>query len=168
MRSRILWIGLILTCMSGCGDRDAGLRMRKVDLAQEWFRGIYGSDPGVVDKFAADDVYVTYPIFKTLFDTPVVRGKDAVKELAVGFAESWKDTEIEYHETIVQDDRVVLVWSFKGRNVASIREGVEPTNEIHSWGGITLIRFNKDGKIVAEIGEESEPGPMGRISAAGL
>lgn len=138
--------------------------MQYTDIAHEWFRGIYGSDPTVVDRFAADDVFVTYPIFQTLFKTPVVRGKDAVRELAVGFAERWKETEIEYHETVVHGDHVVLLWSFKGRNVGSAREGVEPTNEIHSWGGITLIRFNADGKIVAEIGEESEPGPIGRLS----
>lgn len=140
--------------------------MQHSDIAHEWFRGIYGSDPTVVDRFAADDVFVTYPIFKTLFNTPVVRGKQEVKELAVGFAERWTETAIEYHETIVQDDRVVLVWSFRGRNVGSARAGVEPTNEVHSWGGITLIRFNSDGKIAAEIGEESEPGPMGRLLTA--
>jgi len=139
--------------------------MQYSDIAHEWFNGIYGSDPTVVDRFAADDVFVTYPIFKTLYNTPVVRGKQAVRELAVGFGEMWKETEIEYHETIVQGNLVVLVWSFKGRDVGSAREGAEASNEIRSWGGITLIRFDSDGKIAAEIGEESEPGPMGRLSS---
>lgn len=150
--------------LAGCGSKEFTVDRERTETAQEWFRGIYGSDPDVVDRLAAEDVYVTYPIFNALFKTPVVRGKQAVKELAVGFAKRWKETEIEYHETIIQGDQVVLLWSFRGRNVGSAREGVEPTNEIHSWGGITLIRFNADGKIVAEIGEESEPGPIGRLS----
>ena len=58
-----------------------------------------------------------------------------------------------FHETIVQDNRVVLIWSFRGRNVGSPRKDVQPTNEIQSWGGITLIRVNESGKIEAEIGE---------------
>lgn len=142
--------------------------MQKTKLAKEWFQGIYGSDSKVVDRLAADDVFVTYPIFKTLFNTSVVRGKQAVKKFAIGFGEIWKETEIQYHETIIQGNQVVLVWSFKGRNVASISEGVKPTNEIHSWGGITLIRFNKNGMIEAEIGEESEPGPIGRLLSVEL
>ena len=138
----------------------------QVDLAQQWLRGVYGSDPSVVDKLAAKDVISSYPVFQKLFGKPLKSGRDAVKDFASGFCQRWKETEVTFHETIVQDDQVVLIWSFKGRNVGSPREDVEPTNEIHSWGGITLIRFNDEGKIVAEIGEESEPGPIGRLSTS--
>jgi len=58
----------------------------------------------------------------------VACGKQAVDELAVNFGERWKDAEIESHETIIQGDRVVPLWSFKGRSVSAVREGVEPTN----------------------------------------
>jgi hypothetical protein len=44
---------------------------------------------------------------------------------------------------------------------------VTPTNEEHSWGGITLYRFDEEGKIVAEIGEESAPGPLERVGDVG-
>ena len=33
----------------------------------------------------------------------------------------------------------------------------------YSWGGITLFHFNESGKIIAEIGEESSPGPFERL-----
>ena len=88
-----------------------------------------------------------------------------MKNFASGFCQRWKDTDITISETIVQDCQVVLVWSFKGRNVASARVDVKPTNEVHEWGGITLIRFDENGKIVAEIGEESEPGPLRRVKS---
>jgi hypothetical protein len=32
---------------------------------------------------------------------------------------------------------------------------------------VTLFRFDQAGKIVAEVGEESEPGPMGRLEGQG-
>jgi hypothetical protein len=59
---------------------------------------------------------------------------------------------------------VVLLWSFRARNVDSGPQGGPPTNEEHVWGGITLIRFDGSGKIVAEIGEESAPGPLERLA----
>lgn len=148
-------------------DLSTGSTMNYITLAQRWFRGVYGLDPSVVDELAAEDVIASYPIFQELFGQPVISGQEAVKGFAVGFGQRWVETEVTFHETIVQDDQVVLIWSFKGRNVGAARADIKPTNEIHEWGGITLIRFNSKGKIVAEIGEESEPGPIGRVSSDG-
>ena len=64
---------------------------------------------------------------------------------------------------MVEGNRVVLVWSFRARNVGSVRPGEPPIHREQSWGGITLIRFDNAGKIVAEIGEESAPGPEARL-----
>ncbi len=139
--------------------------MQKTETAKRWLRGVYGADPAVVDELGSEDVLITYPIFASLFGTPILRGNRAVKEFAVGFHDRWSEIEVVFHETIAEGNRVVLMWSFKGRNVGAARKDSEPTNEIHRWGGITLIRFNDQGKISAEIGEESEPGPMERLSA---
>ena len=135
-----------------------------VAQAQAWLRGVYGLDPAVVDELGADDVIVSYPIFEKIFGHSVIKGQDAVRRFAVGFGQRWAEPEVTFHTTIAQDDQVVLVWSFKARNVGSAQADVQASNELHEWGGITLIRFNDAGKIVAEIGEESEPGPMGRLS----
>lgn len=139
---------------------------QQADFAQQWIRGVYGSNPTVVNELAAEDVVISYPIFQKLFGKPALRGKAAAKKFAGGFCQRWKETRVTFHETIVQDARVVLVWSFRGRNVDSARDGVKPTGQIHEWGGITVIRFDDEGKIIAEIGEESEPGPMGRLSSS--
>ena len=55
------------------------------------------------------------------------------------------------------------MWNFQGRNISSPRPDIQPNGNVENWSGITLIRFNKDGKIVAEIGEESEPRPLKRL-----
>jgi hypothetical protein len=143
-----------------------GVNMEYSEIARRWFRGVYESDPTVVSELAAKDIVISYPIFQKLFGKPALRGKEAAKGFASGFSQRWTETEVTFHETVVKDSQVFLVWSFKGRNVGCVRDDTEPTREIHEWGGITLIRFNDEGKIVAEIGEESEPGPMGRLNTA--
>ena len=88
---------------------------------------------------------------------------ESLKEFIVRFGQRWAEPEFEFHETVSDADRVVLVWSFAARRIASQRPGEPAPNDIHRWGGITLYRFDGRGKIVAEIGEESEPGPIGRL-----
>lgn len=53
---------------------------------------------------------------------------------------------------------MVLVWSFSARDTEA-----EAGEAGSAWGGISLFRFDAEGKITAEIGEESSPGPMGRL-----
>ncbi len=141
--------------------------MEYVDIAKRWLRGVFGADPSVVDDLAAEDVIISYPIFQKLFGQPAIRSRAAVKQFAVGFKQRWKEIEVSFHETVAQGSHVVLVWSFRGRNVGTARDDMEPTNEFHEWGGMTLIRFDSDGRIAVEIGEESTPGPIGRLHAAG-
>jgi hypothetical protein len=116
---------------------------------------------------AGDDIVVSYPIFEKLFNTSAIRGREAVKDFATGFCERWEGARVTIHEAVVEKDRVVLVWSFRARNVGSAQPDVAPTNQEHSWGGITLYRFDGEGKIVAEIGEESAPGPVERVGDVG-
>ena len=78
----------------------------------------------------------------------------------MNFSKRWKNAEVTIHEEIAEGNRVVLLWSFKADQVSN--------NQPSSWGGITILRFNKAGKIVAEIGEESEPGPQARLSATDI
>jgi ketosteroid isomerase-like protein len=130
-------------------------------LAERYFRGVYGCDAAVVDDLASDDIVVTYPVFATIFGKPALRGREAVKAFALRFCQKWTGAHIELHDAISDADRVVLLWSFSARDTAS-----EPPGQEHSWGGITLLRFDQHGKVVAEIGEESEPGPMGRLESS--
>ncbi|TFG51016.1 MAG: DUF4440 domain-containing protein [Gemmatimonadales bacterium] len=135
--------------------------------AERFFRGMYGGDPSVVDDLAADDIVISYPIFQSIFGKPTLRGRQAVKEFAGGFGKRWADPQISIEDVIGEADRVVLRWSYRARDVGSRPGGPPPTNQAHGWGGITIYRFDKTGKIVAEVGEESDPIPVQRIGAGG-
>ena len=123
--------------------------------AERYFRAVYEGKTSEVEVLADVEIISSYPIFKKLFNTNSIRGLEAVKKFASGFSSRWLGTQITIHEAVVDGNSVVLIWGFQGRN--------ESTNQQHSWGGITLFRFNAAGKIVAEIGEESEPGPIERV-----
>lgn len=161
---RYVSISGLLVCLVACRGPGEDVTAVRIATAERFFRGVYGCDSSVVDELASDDVVVSYPIFKTIFATSSIRGRAAVRKFASGFCERWAEPHITIHESVGDEDKVVLVWSFRARNVGSARQGIQPTHQEHSWGGITLYRFDKNGKIVAEIGEESEPGPIQRLS----
>lgn len=130
---------------------------------ERYIRGVYGGDPSVVDELAGDEIVSSYPIFTELFGAPTVRGREAMKQFVNRFGSRWTQARLSVHEAIEEGDRVVLVWSFRARRRGAGGQGQPPTDKEHRWGGITLFRFNSEGKIVAEIGEESSPGPFARL-----
>jgi hypothetical protein len=99
-----------------------------------------------------------------LYKKKAIRGRKSVREFSERFCRNWKDARFTFHESIAEGNKVVLVWSFNARNAGTDHKDAETTNHEHSWGGITVIRFDKTGKIISEVGEESEPGPYERIA----
>ncbi len=155
-------IAALTALLIGC-SQSGKTELQKI-LAEKYFRGIYGCDSSVVDNLASEDITVSYPIFQKIFNKSAIRGRVAVKRFVSHFCSVWTDARIKFHEAVAESDKVVLVWSFQARNVGSVQPGVQPRGEVERWGGITLVRFNDAGKIEAEIGEESNPGPVGRVS----
>ena len=131
--------------------------------AERFFKGIYGCEHSVVDQLAGDSVMVSYPIFETLFGKPTLRGRKDVKDFAIGFCSRWEVDQITIHDSIEEDNKVILLWSFKATFIGQSQTNGPKTNTEHSWGGITIFYFNDEGKIITEIGEESKPGPFERI-----
>ncbi|TFG72044.1 MAG: hypothetical protein E4H27_03395 [Anaerolineales bacterium] len=160
-----LFVAPFLLLLNACGDTNGGRESERKALAERFFRGVYGCDPSVVDELAADSVVVSYPIFERLYNTSALRGRKAVRDFAERFCSRWSDAQFTFHEAVAERDRVVLLWSFSARFVSSEtgQPNQPPVNQKQSWGGITLYRFNEVGKIVAEIGEESAPGPFERV-----
>lgn len=152
------WIILILCQLVACDSTATDSIAHRKALAEQFVRGVYGCEPSVVAELGAENVYISYPIFEELFGTPAIRGRDKVEEFATGFCSRWKDGEFTIHEAVAEGDQVVLVWGFQAENIAS--------GQHSSWGGITLFKFDSAGRIVAEIGEESEPGPVGRLAGS--
>ncbi len=128
------------------------------DVAEHYFRGVYGCDPAVVEELAAPDVVATYPVFASLYGKPALRGRDEVTAFAEHFCRKWADARFVFEDAVSDDQRVVLLWSFSARDTEAGADAARTT-----WGGISLFRFNAAGRITAEIGEESSPGPMGRL-----
>ena len=157
---KYLLITILLFLLVSCNSNKSSEAKDYKARAERFFREEYGINPSVVDELAAEDIVVSYPSYKRFFGTSNIRGRKAVKKLSTGFSSRWKETQITFNESIAEGNAVALVWSFKGRNVGSPLPDMKPTNKIESWGGITIYRFNKDGKIKAEYGLENEPGPI--------
>jgi hypothetical protein len=133
------------------------------NLAERYIRAVYGGELLVVNELAGDEIIVSYPIFEQLFGTPVLRGRAAVAAFAKRFGAKWLEPQITIHESVAEGDRVVLVWSFRARDRDAIQPGESPADRKQAWGGITVLQFNSSGQVVKEIGEESAPGPFGRL-----
>jgi len=131
-------------------------------VAERFFRGVYEGNVAVVDELAAEDIVASYPIFAQIFGAPVIRGAVRYRAHAANFAETWADGLVTIHERIVEGDRVVLIWSFRARQIAGGPPGTD--SAYSSWGGITRLRVDRTGRIVEEVGEESNPGPMARLN----
>lgn len=156
MRKGGLLLLMLCTLVSCRGDAGGSTAERRL-AAERFMRGVYDCEPSVVQEMAADSVLISYPVFQEIFGTPAVRGRDDVEAFAKRFCSQWKDVTLTITDAVADSDRVVFMWTFGARNVES--------GQRSTLGGITLYRFNASGKIVAEIGEESIPGPIGRLSA---
>jgi ketosteroid isomerase-like protein len=142
---------------------DADAKRKK--LAVDFLRGIYTGDPSVVDQIAAPDIVVSYPIFDEIFKTPAIRGRDAVRDFAIGFGKRWIDANVTVRQAMADGDGVVLVWEFQARSANPDNSGDAKSTK-KAWGGVTLYRFNESDQIMLELGEESTPGPAARVPAA--
>lgn len=162
---KYLFIVLLLLLLSSCKSTITNNESKYKVNAERFIRGEYGCDPSVIDELTADSIKISYPIFEKLFGTPVIRGKDSAKQFITHFCDKWKETKLTIHNTVAEGNNVVFLWSFSARNVASGSPGEQPDSLVYNWGGITLIQFNNEGKIIAEIGEESTPGPLARITS---
>jgi hypothetical protein len=129
-----------------------------VVAAERWFRALYTCHMEVVHELASPEVVLSYPIFEKLFGRTRFDGVDQVVGFAEGFCRRWAEPEVVVHETFSGPNAAVLVWSFSARSTAEDAEGSRS-----SWGGITLVRFDDGGRILAEVGEESDPGPVARL-----
>lgn len=161
MRTRSLFLSMlaVLTIVgSSPADHPDELRKR----AERWFSGVYGGDASIVDELASEKIVISYPIFDKLFNSPVIRGRDAVKTFVIHFGRKWTDQKVTIDEALVDGNKVVLLWSFQARAVNAEHSDQTPSQP-HHWGGITFIRFDEFGDIVQELGEESDPGPFGRM-----
>ena len=133
------------------------------DVAEAFFRGVYGCDPAAIREYGAEDVAVSYPIFADLFGDPAVRGIEDVVSFSQRFCSRWQNPLVTIHERIAEPGRVVLVWGFEAVSVVAGDSASQASGQRQSWGGISYFAVNDDGRVELELGEESTPGPFGRL-----
>ncbi len=144
------------------------MKEHPASAAERFMRGVYCGDLSLVSELASEDILLSYPVFETMYGSPSIQGRRAVEDFVKTFSSRWAEAELTVHETITDGKKVVLVWSFRARNVGPMPKGGPATNQVHGWGGISFFRFDDSGKIEAEIGEESTPGPIGRVQPGQL
>ena len=160
---KILLVGLCTTFLfCACKSKQTNSEQHK-EKAEQLFLNLYGGDPSLIDNLVSDDVVSSYPIYEQVFGTKTIRGRESLKNFAIGFGERWNDAHVTFHEAIAENKSVILVWSFAAERMITEKDSIFVAGKQYSWGGITLFHFNEDGKITAEIGEESSPGPFERM-----
>ena len=159
---RVAYGAAALVFLGSCAAPDS-LSAGRAAAAEGFFHGVFACDPGAIDRYAAADVAVSYPVFETLFQTPVIRGREAVKEFSAGFCTRWEDPRVAVHQAVVEGDRVVLVWEFSALPVAGSSDSGAGAVSRASWGGISFFRLDRAGQVIEEVGEESTPGPAARL-----
>ena len=158
--TRITLFLFLLCLVSSCAGVGVDMNLQKKTRAQRYFRAVYECKPLVINELAAEDIVISYPIFKQIFGKPALHGLKEVKAFSARFCSRWLDTKLTINEAVVGPDKVVLVWTF------SARDSQAKEKESAKWGGITLFHFDSEGKISAELGEESAPGPIERLRDA--
>ncbi len=156
--NRIALLGILGAV--ACSQSGSVPRADLLGTAESFFDAVYGCAPERITELASPDVSISYPIFSTLYGTPVIHGVEAVAEFSGNFCRRWSDGVLSIDEAIVEENRAALVWSFS----ATDRMASEPSVARQSWGGISFFRFDEDGRVVEELGEESTPGPTARRS----
>ena len=71
---------VLLMLIGACNRPDVDMKSKRIATAERYFRGVYTSDTTVVDDLTGDDIVISYPIFQSLYGTPAIRGREAVKK----------------------------------------------------------------------------------------
>lgn len=155
LRRRIGGI-VVLVLFAGCSDQGSA----NEETAQRFFRAVYGCSGESLDSLASPDVRMSYPIFEERLGTSVLEGREAVKEFSSGFCQRWSDPEVAIDKVVSGPGVVALVWSYSA--VSAVDAGPAPTRS--AWGGISVFELDAQGRVAAEYGEESTPGPTARMA----
>ncbi|GAB1262288.1 nuclear transport factor 2 family protein [Aurantivibrio plasticivorans] len=149
---------LVLVCAANSAS--AASEAQRIATAKRFFQGVYSSDSSVVDELASENITISYPAFEQLFGKPALNGREDVRGLVTWFPTWWSVTQIDFPETMADGDKVFLKWRLVANYMGPIREDQKHIDPAHIWEGITLFRFDESGKIVEEVGFESEPQPF--------
>ena len=91
-------------------------------------------------------------------------GPDGFKQAVVGIRSAFPDFNITIDDMISENDKVALVWTFRGTHKGELM-GIAPTDKLIEFDGIYLYRF-KDGKLVERSGKRDMFKLMSQLGAS--
>lgn len=97
---------------------------------------------GVFDQICSPDVVSHDPA-----EAEEVRGIDAHKERVRGYRTAMSDLEVVFDDLIATGDNVITRWTARGTNDGELM-GMPPTGKRVEITGISIDRFDADGKLV--------------------
>jgi steroid delta-isomerase-like uncharacterized protein len=111
----------------------------------------------VIDEVCSPDVVSHDPAE----DSDVV-GADAHKERIQGYRTAMPDMVVTAHDVVAQGDRVVIRWSVRGTNDGELG-GMPPTGKTVEITGLSMDRFDDDGKLVETWDQWDNAGFMAQL-----
>lgn len=108
-------------------------------------------DFSVYEELVAEDIVIHGPA-----TGQITRGIEAAKELDMGYAIAYPNSEFTIHDLLPVNDKVIVRWSLRGTHLGERKDlqlnkvatDVPPTNQEIFINGVHIYRFNKEGKIV--------------------
>jgi steroid delta-isomerase-like uncharacterized protein len=91
-----------------------------------------------------------------------VRGVEAQKERTLGYRTAMPDLVCTIEDLIADGDTVVTRWTARGTNDGELM-GMPPTHRQVEITGISIDRFNSDGRIVETWDQWDNAGFMGQL-----
>ncbi len=77
------------------------------------------------------------------------RGQDGIRESISRYLTAFPDMRIALDETVIQGDRVAMVWTFRGTHLGKW-SNIPPTNRSVVMRGVTVLGI-EDGRIVSGL-----------------
>lgn len=121
------------------------------------FIHIWGDgDLQLIDELADPQIEVAYPVLPR-----TIRGSRLFKRIMEGFRSSFPDSSLRIEETMAEDDRVLVRWTFSGTQSGPLLSFSASGKKV-TWTGMTVYHF-REGRIARELGEEDMLGFLRQI-----
>jgi predicted SnoaL-like aldol condensation-catalyzing enzyme len=145
----VLAPGMILKAQNATSNKERAI---------QYFKSVYIEDTPLSEELISKNIVATYPVYQEIFNKAGLSGKEEIINFSNGFKQRWKERDVNFRDVIAEKDKVVVIWSFSAKRTPDNSTNINNTEKTN-WGGITVIYFDKSGKISAEYGLENEPGP---------
>jgi steroid delta-isomerase-like uncharacterized protein len=127
-------------------DTNENLMVARRFIETVWNR----ADPSYIGDLVSEDYVAHDADFQSDDVSGDFLGPDGAKDNVAFYKLAFPDLQLRVDDSFGQADRVVLRWTASGTHAGGNFMGVEPFGENVRFGGITVYRFDADGRIAEE------------------